>query len=277
MTARGSDDAGSRTALMRSSSRFRSGASSFPEVLQALVERAARRVNNGIGLPVQRGASLEDAAQVVHRLCVAGHGSRIALRDDARHMFLGQSLQPDRVARGQQQIVSTGFGDDASARGHHAAVVPPQDSFQAASLIAPIPLLPVQQEDLGEAGTGLAVDFTVELDERHAELLCKARTEARLAGAAQAEERDALRPLERASPELAYELGAHLRELLRWQALQKLLDQRELRRLFVLRAEQLGERQAERHRDLLQQQHRDVPLTGLELREVALRDARLGG
>ena len=63
----------------------------------------------------------------------------------------------------------------------------------------------------------------------------------------------------------------------RRQPLQELQDQRKLDRLAVVLAEQVRDRQVQRLRDLPQQQHRDVAVAGLELRQVALGHARVAG
>jgi hypothetical protein len=66
------------------------------------------------------------------------------------------------------------------------------DAEQRAALVAAVAGLPVQQQDLVHAGAGLALDLAVEFDEGHAALGRQLAAQRGLAGAAQADQRDAL-------------------------------------------------------------------------------------
>jgi hypothetical protein len=59
--------------------------------------------------------------------------------------------------------------------------------------------------------------------------------------------------------EFAHQVCTDLSELLRRQALQELSDQRDFRAMVFVFAQQIGKLQAQRGRDLTQQQHEILP------------------
>ena len=219
-------------------------------------------------------ARLENARQVFHRLGVALHRPEVALRDHARHVLVGRRLHPDRVAVEQQQVVRLGLGDDAAADGHHHLGVRLDDAFEAAALDAAVARLPVEEEDLGQADAGLALDLAVELDEGAAAVFRERRAERRLAGAAQADERDPLLARGLFVAEVAHQAEHDVLEAMLGQALEEAADQPLLDRA-LLRVEELRHRNAERARNAAQQQDRRVAFAGFELGEIALRHVRV--
>ena len=148
------------------------------------------------------------------------------------------------------------------------------DALEAAALDAPVARLPVEQEHLGQADAGLALDLAVELDERAAAVLRERRAERRLAGAAQADERDALLARRFFVAEVAHQAEHDVLEPMLGQALEEAADQPLLDGALAA-VEQLGHGNAERARDAAQQQDRRVAFAGLELGEVALRHVRV--
>ena len=90
-------------------------------------------------------------------------------------------------------------------------------------------------------------------------------------------ERDALAPLRGRVAELLQQVLAYGAQPGRRQPLQELQDQRKLDRLAVFLPQQIRDGQVQGLRDLAQQQHRDVALAGLELRQIALGYARIPG
>src|SRR5262249_3607546 len=134
--------------------------------------------------------------------------------------------------------------------------------------------LAVELEDLAELQPRILLDLAVELDEGNAELCGEPAPQGRLAGAAQADEGDAVAPPRRhRRAERAAEEPPRLGELLRRDALQGLDEEGELARPVRPLAHELRQRQAHRLRHLAQQDDRDVALAALELRQIALRDA----
>src|SRR5436189_6221243 len=107
-------------------------------------------------------------------------------------MLFGLGLEPHREAGGEQEFVGSGFGNDASARGDHGALVLFEHPLEAAPLVAPVAGLPVKEKDLRETGARLALDLAVELDKGGAQRLGELRTERGLARTAQSDERDPL-------------------------------------------------------------------------------------
>ncbi len=243
------------------------------ELVEARFGAAVGGIDRDVGLAVELLAAGEDATQVVHGFAIAGHRPVVALRDNARHVLLRGRLQPDGVAGREQQVIGPRLRHEAPAGGDHAALVALEHALERAALVAAVARLAVQQEDLVQAGAGLGLDFVVELDEWHAEAPREPAAQGGLAGAAQPDERDAILAVAVLRAELAHQPLADIRELGRGQALEKLLDQRELDRLAVFLADQVVDRQVQRVRDLAQEQYRDVAAPRLELGEVALRDA----
>src|SRR2546429_506846 len=117
---------------------------------ETLLRRLAGRVYRDVGLSIKHGPAVEYTPQILHRLVAPGHGTGVTLRDHARHMLLGLGLEPRREAGGEQELIGSGFGNDASARSDHGALVLFQHSLEAAPLIAPVAGLPAKEKDLRE-------------------------------------------------------------------------------------------------------------------------------
>ena len=81
----------------------------FYQLRQALLDCLARCVELDLGLRVVGAACFEDCDEIGHRGAIVRHRPKIALGDDARHMFLRRRLDPDRVGAAQQQRVSFGI------------------------------------------------------------------------------------------------------------------------------------------------------------------------
>ena len=107
---------------------------------------------------------------------------------------------------------------------------------------------------------------------RTAELAGERGAERGLAGAAQADQRDAALARGFLVPELAHQPEHHVLEPVLRQPFQEAPDQAALDARVTL-AEQLGEGHPQRAGDAAQQQDRRVAFAGLELREVALGNA----
>jgi hypothetical protein len=119
-------------------------------------------------------------------------------------------------------------------------------------------------------------DLAVQLDERNLEALRQQRAEGGLPGAAQADEGDA-RPAEG-----SLAIGQMLRkqlvrfvQLLGLQAPQQRFGVLQRDRRIGLLANQSCGRNAERGRDLPQEQHREIPAPRFELGQVTLGDFRI--
>src|SRR5215470_11350949 len=242
---------------------------------QALLDRLSRGVHDDVRLSVEHRAALEYAPQILHRLVVPGHGARVALRDDARHVLLGCRLQPHREARRQEKLVRPGLRNYASPGGDDGALVLLEHLLQAAALVAPVSRLPVEQEDLRQARARLALDLPVELDEGHAERLGELRAQRGLSGAAKPDERDPLQALVARVAVVTHQLQADRRELLSGKLPQELRRQVQLRGVSGVLGEELGERQSQGVRDLAQEQDRHVSLARFQLSEVALGHSRV--
>src|SRR5258708_23881747 len=97
---------------------------------ETLLRRLAGRVHRDVGLSIERGPAVEYTPQILHRLIVPGHRTGVALRGHARHVLLGLGFQPDREAGREEELIGSGLGDDAAARGDHS---PPVLSYNPVS------------------------------------------------------------------------------------------------------------------------------------------------
>ena len=248
-----------------------------PQARERLLDRAAAGLEHLVRLGIERGPALEDAAQVVHRLAiagVAGHRAGVALREHAAHVLLRRRPHPHGVALGEQQAEGRRVGDDAARRRDDGLREAPDRLLERALLVAPIGCRPVERMDLGEAAAGDRFDAAVQLDERHLPALGEQAAEGALAGAAQADQRDPLAPrrLVRRRAEQRRQRGPRLHQLGLGAAVQDLADHQPLGRARGLVADQLGERAVERLRELAQELDRCVADAHLDVGEVALGD-----
>ena len=156
--------------------------------------------------------------------------------------------------------------------------LPFDDFAKDAALAAPVRGLVVKREDLGQGQSEIAFDLGVELDERHSEMLREAAAEGRFAGAAQSDQRD---PAVARSPlgqrEMRADQALHLGQLLGRQPAQQIDDLPQFGGLPAVVADQPRQRLVQRRGDPLQQRYRDVAATGLELGQIALRQAGVAG
>src|SRR2546430_6348356 len=244
---------------------------------ETLLRRLAGRVHRDVSLSIEHGPAVEYTPQILHRLVVPGHGTGVTLRDYARHMLLGLGLEPRREAGGEQELIGSGFGNDASARSDHGTLVFFQRSLEAAPLIAPIAGLPVKEKDLRETGACLALDLAVELDKGRAQRLGELGAERGFARAAQPDERDPLHALVACAAVIADQLRTHRGERLPRQTLQELRRESQLHDVARVLSKELDEGEDESGCDLAQQHDRNAALSAFELREVALRHPRITG
>ena len=168
-------------------------------------------------------------------------------------------------------MVGIRLGHDAATDGQHEAVVRVEHALEAAPLDAPVARLSVQHEELGEAHGGIPLDLPVQLDERPVQRLRERASERRLAGAAQADQRDVGASRRVVAAEFPHQSVEDVLDPVRRQLVQEAAEQAMFGRGL---AQQLGERCAQRLSDPAQQHDRHVPVAGLELCEVAFRDMR---
>lgn len=88
---------------------------SFGNFPETLLQTAARGIDDRVRLRIKRFAGLENATQIGHRVIIALNRPHVALVHDALHVFLGQGLDPDHPAGGQQDIEHAALGDDTAA------------------------------------------------------------------------------------------------------------------------------------------------------------------
>ncbi|MGY4367286.1 hypothetical protein ACVW1A_003351 [Bradyrhizobium sp. LB1.3] len=133
--------------------------------------------------------------------------------------------------------------------------------------------LAVERDDLGHREAVLLLDLLVELDKAPADLLRQHPAERGLAGAAQADQRDAA---ERRAPRrrcaAAGEQILGLRDLRRRRLAQEIAKHLPVRGR-IPRGKQIFQMRAHRVGDAAQQHDGDVALAALELRDVALRNS----
>jgi len=112
----------------------------------------------------------------------------------AFQVLLGRGLQPDREALREEQVERGGLGHDTARRGDDCLGVLLQHRFERAALVAAVGGEAVQRMNFGHAASGNTLDFAIQLDKGHAELIGEQLSERGLAGAAQSDQRDARAP-----------------------------------------------------------------------------------
>ena len=126
-------------------------------------------------------------------------------------------------------------------------------------------------DQIGDARPVFLLDQPVELDERAAELLGELPAERRLAGAAQADQRESASAVGRGSVRgTALDLLRDRGKLGRRKTPEHIENVSHRRGVPVRARQQLGDRNVEGLRDGLQDDHRRVALPALDLREIAL-------
>jgi hypothetical protein len=180
------------------------------------------------------------------------------------------------VGAAKQQRIGLGVRDDAAGGGDHRRVVRVDDTLEAGALVAAEGREPGDLDQIRDARAVILLDQAIELDERTAEMLGKARPERRLAGAAQADQRNPPRTVGRSVP-----LGAPLdqlgdgREIGDRKTAQQVENVGHRRAAPVGAWDELDGRHVERLGDRLQYDHRRVALPALDLRQVALGRTRI--
>ena len=147
-------------------------------------------------------------------------------------------------------------------------------AFEAGALVTAERGEPGQLDQVVHRGAVVLLDHAVELDEGHAELFGQHPAERRLAGAAQADERDAPRPVGGATRRnAAFDQFGKRSQFGRRHAQQEVEDAVELRRGRAAARQQFEHGHVERLGDPPEHDGGGIALPALDLREVALRGA----
>src|SRR5215471_15095288 len=234
------------------------------QLAQALLGTLARGVERRVGLAVQRLARLEDLGQVLHRLGMALHRTKVALRNDARHVLAGCCLHPNGQAILQEQIEGLRLGDEAATDRHHHFRMRLERATETPTFDPPVTGLSVEQKDFRQADSRFALDLAIELDERNAPILGERRAQGRLARAAQSDQRDAFLARCLLEAEFAHQAEDDVLEAMLGQSVQEAPYQS----LFdgvLARLDELAQLDTERARDAAQQKYRCVALARFEL------------
>ena len=188
-------------------------------------------------------------------------------------MLFRLGLQPDRVERRQDQIEGQRLRDDAAAGRQHHQLLAREQLRQRGLLHAAKAFLAVQRDDLGDREPVLRLDLLVELDKAPADLLRQHPPERGLAGAAQADQRDAgERGAAWRQRAAAGEHVLGLRDLARRRLAQEISDHRPIGHRLA-RGDQVLEMRAHRACDTAQQHDRDIAFAALQLGDVAFGNA----
>src|ERR1700687_1286161 len=239
---------------------------------QTLLRTLAGSVQRYICLTVKRLACVENPFQIIHRFGGPLHRAEVPLGYDARHMFLGGCLDPHGETIEKQQVVRLRLGNDTASHAHDHLLVALNYPLEALALDAVITCLSVERKDFAQANAGVAFDLAVELQEWKPQFSRKRAAQCRLVGAAQSDQRDTPLAIGSFMAEFAHEPENHILELLLLQLFEETSNQPLLDRSFVL-VEQLDQRHSQRARHIAQEKHRRVSATGLQLRQIAFRDA----
>ena len=172
----------------------------------------------------------------------------------------------------QQQRIGFGIGDDAAGGGDDCRLVLGEEPLQRAALVTAERRGARHFDEVGDAGAVILRDAAVELDERPAEMLRQHAPERGLAGATQADESNAPRPvgagaLGDARRNFLGERGQLARRHLR----QQIEDRAKLGSARTGLGQQRGSGKVERLGDGAQHAHRRIAGAALDLRQIALR------
>ncbi len=242
-----------------------------------MVQRFAAGVIGEIGLRVKCGAAFQDQAEIVHGFAAVGHGPQVALGDDAVHVVFRLGLEPDCVAMGEEEVEAGGVRHQAAGGGDDAGGIGVQGFFQGLTLVPAVGVGAVEGLDFGWAAAGEAGDFGAEFDEGTVQGGGGHFAEGGFAGAAQADEGDAVGALFHGVAEEIGECPLGLFQLLLVTAGQDLPDHQPFGGVGGFIAQEFGERTVQRLGDLLQDQDGDVADAGFEVGEVAFGDLRRFG
>ena len=149
------------------------------------------------------------------------------------------------------------------------------DAIERAALVAAERGGAGHLDQIGNAGAVILLDQPVELDERPAEMLRQHPAERRLAGAAQADQRDAPRAVGAARPRHAgLDLLGERRQFALRHLRQQIENGAERRGARARFRQQRGTRQIERLRDGAQHADRRIADAAFDLRQIALGGLR---
>ena len=175
----------------------------------------------------------------------------------------------------QKQRVGFGVRDDAAGGRDHRRIVLVDDAFEAGALVAAEGREPGHLDQIGNARAVVLLDQAVELDEGAGELIGKTPSQRRLAGAAQPDERDAPRAVGRDMPGgVTFDQLGQRGKLRDRRAGEHVEHMGHRRRTAVRARQELDDRNVERLRDRLEDEHGRIALPAFDLREVALGRAR---
>ena len=87
------------------------------QLRKGLLKRLGAGVHGKLRLAIKRGATRQNAFQVVHRLWVGLHGAGVTLCHDAAHVVFRRRLQPNGGALAQQLVKGRWVRDQAAGRG----------------------------------------------------------------------------------------------------------------------------------------------------------------
>ena len=149
----------------------------------------------GLRARIIGAARVENRHQIGHGGAVLRHRAKITLRHDAAHVIFRPRLDPDRMRAAKQQRVSLAARDDAAGGGDDGLRVCGDDAFERATLMAAEGGGAGHLDQIRNPRAVILFDDAIELDERPAEMFGKLLAERRFAGAAQPDQRDALRPV----------------------------------------------------------------------------------
>src|SRR6516225_9875321 len=152
----------------------------------------ARGVDARFGAGVEGFTARQDGLELSHRGLVVGHRAKIALVAHPAHMLGRGRRDPDGEEGRQEELEGHWFRDDAASGREYHRTLARDHLLECRELEAPIALLPVEREDLGDREARLGLDCLVELDEGPAEPLGREAPERRFACTPQADQRDAI-------------------------------------------------------------------------------------
>ena len=239
---------------------------------------AAARWCRAAGRPWHRTAARP--ARMRFRSSIASRAGRhrphVALGDDALHVVFRVGLQPDRGAVREQQVEGGRVRHDAAGRGDHRFGVDLDRLFERAALVAAVGVLAVQRLDLADRcsrRTSRSRGSARRTGSPGPRPACW--PERRLAGAAQADQRDAraaLRALPWSPPVPSSSPSATRarRSVGLVALLEQFADQQPFGRRRGDVAEQFGQRALQRLRHLQQDQDRGVADAVFQVGEMAL-------
>ena len=188
-------------------------------------------------------------------------------------MFLGLGLQPHGGAVAQQHIESCRVRDDTARRGNHHVAVNLHGLFQRPAFIAAVCASAIQVVDLAHAAARHALNFLIEFEKRHIQLLCQHASQRGLSCAAQAHQRNTRAAMRISTRRSAQNFGgghAHAVHIVFAAAFQQLAQQQPFGAGGGHIAQQLCHAALQRQRYLVQDQDRDIARAVLQVGQMPL-------